>query len=88
MASNDTAPNQKRRRESDAELKRDREVWLEDGNVVLACESTVFRVHRSVLAAHCEVFKNMFTVYNEDSEADVGVSATFCQLGSWEQLQT
>lgn len=62
MASNDTAPNQKRRRESDAELKRDREVWLEDGNVVLACESTVFRVHRSILAAHCEVFKDMFAV--------------------------
>lgn len=44
-------------------LTRDPEVWLEDGSVVLVCQSTVFRVHKSILAAHCEVFQDMFAVY-------------------------
>lgn len=73
MDSNESASSQKRRRE-DEELKRDQEVWLEDGNVVLACESTVFRVHRGILAAHCELLKDMFAVYAppEDEETYEG----------------
>lgn len=73
MESNESAHNQKRRRE-DTEMKRDEEVWLEDGNVVLACESILFRVHRSILAAHCEVLKDMFSVYAppEDEETYEG----------------
>lgn len=34
--------------------------WKEDGNIVLAAEGKYFRVHRSVLSAHSEVFKDMF----------------------------
>lgn len=34
--------------------------WLKDGNIVLAAQGKYFRVHRSVLSAHSEVFKNMF----------------------------
>lgn len=44
-------------------LTRDPDVWLEDGSVVLACQSIVFRVHKSILAAHCGVFQDMFAVY-------------------------
>lgn len=62
MESDESAPSQKRRRE-DTELKRDQQVWLEDGNIVLLCESTMFRVHRSILAAHCEALQDMFAVY-------------------------
>jgi len=36
------------------------EPWKEDGNIVLAAEGKYFRVHRSVLSAHSEVFKDMF----------------------------
>lgn len=78
MESNESVPSQKRRRE-DTELKRDQEVWLDDGNIVLACESTVFRVHRSILAAHCEAFKDMFAVYAppEDEEKYEGCALIF-----------
>ncbi|KAJ6585165.1 hypothetical protein B0H19DRAFT_1206741 [Mycena capillaripes] len=38
--------------------------WLDDGNVVLQTEDspTAFRVHRSVMARHSEVFESMFLV--------------------------
>ena len=38
------------------------EFWFADGTVILACESTAFRVHRGVLAMHSEVFRDMFAV--------------------------
>ena len=34
--------------------------WMEDGNIVLAVQGKHFRVHRSILSANSEVFKNMF----------------------------
>ncbi|KAF9529372.1 hypothetical protein CPB83DRAFT_852555 [Crepidotus variabilis] len=36
--------------------------WLEDGNIVLQVEQTLFRVHGSMLARHSEVFKDMFSI--------------------------
>jgi hypothetical protein len=36
--------------------------WFDDGNVVLQVESTLFRVHRSILSMHSEVFRGMFSV--------------------------
>jgi hypothetical protein len=36
--------------------------WFPDGNVVLQVESTLFRVHRSILSMHSEVFQGMFSV--------------------------
>ncbi|KAF8906803.1 hypothetical protein CPB84DRAFT_1675429 [Gymnopilus junonius] len=33
--------------------------WFEDGNVVLQAQTTQFRVHRSILARHSNVFKDM-----------------------------
>lgn len=36
------------------------EPWKEDGNIVLAAQGNHFRVHRSVLSAYSEVFRDMF----------------------------
>ncbi|KIJ64940.1 hypothetical protein HYDPIDRAFT_28286 [Hydnomerulius pinastri MD-312] len=36
--------------------------WLEDGNVVLEAEDKFFRVHRSVLSASSQVFKDAFAL--------------------------
>ncbi|KAH0831370.1 hypothetical protein J3R83DRAFT_14033 [Lanmaoa asiatica] len=41
--------------------------WKEDGNIVLAAEGKYFRVHRSILSAHSEVFKDMFDFVHSDS---------------------
>ncbi|KZT69232.1 hypothetical protein DAEQUDRAFT_669967 [Daedalea quercina L-15889] len=38
------------------------DVWYSDGSVVLVAEKTAFRVHGTILAAHCEVFKDMFAM--------------------------
>lgn len=37
------------------------DVWLEDGNIILAAQGVSFRVHRSVLSRHSEVFQDMFS---------------------------
>lgn len=34
--------------------------WKDDGNIVLAAQGKCFRVHRSILCAYSEVFKDMF----------------------------
>src|ERR1700734_3586787 len=41
---------------------RSTDYWFDDGNVVLQVESTLFRVHRSILSMHSEVFRGMFSV--------------------------
>ena len=43
-------------------LTRSTDCWFDDGNVVLQVESTLFRVHRSILSMHSEVFRGMFSV--------------------------
>lgn len=35
-------------------------LWYEDGNVVLAVEGRLFRVHRSILSQRSAVFRDMF----------------------------
>ncbi|KAI0350414.1 hypothetical protein OH77DRAFT_1363361, partial [Trametes cingulata] len=37
-------------------------LWIDDGNVVLVAEKSAFRVHKSTLARHSEVFKDLFDV--------------------------
>jgi len=37
-------------------------LWFPDGNVVLATDSLLFRVHKSVLSLHSSVFKDMFDI--------------------------
>ena len=50
-------------------VERHHDLWLSDGNIVLSTRSqhddiqqlTLFRVHKSVLARHSAVFRDMFS---------------------------
>jgi hypothetical protein len=48
--------------EPDRLLMRSTCVWYNDGNLVLQAENLLFKVHRDVLAARSEVFKNMLSL--------------------------
>ena len=41
-------------------------LWFSDGNVVLATDQYLFKVHKSLLALHSSVFKDMFELLNVD----------------------
>ncbi len=47
---------------NDVELKKDPELWLEDGNVVVIAQQTAFRVHRGILSRHSDTFSGLFTL--------------------------
>ena len=38
------------------------EVWFEDGNIILVCESIGFHVYKGILSSQSEVFRDMFHV--------------------------
>ncbi len=42
-------------------LRRDLDLWFFDGNIVLVALGIAFRVHKSVLACHSDVFRSWFT---------------------------
>lgn len=35
------------------------DVWYKDGSLVIVTETLAFRVHTSIMAANCEIFKDM-----------------------------
>ncbi|OBZ74467.1 hypothetical protein A0H81_05116 [Grifola frondosa] len=43
-------------------VQRDADIWFADGNVVLIAGNVTFRVHKSLLAQHSQVFSDIFTV--------------------------
>ena len=43
-------------------VKKDSEVWLEDGNVILHADGVVFKVYQGILARRSEVFRDLFTL--------------------------
>ena len=48
---------------SDADnIERDSDLWFDDGNIVFIAQSVAFRVHKSILARHSEVFAGLFAV--------------------------
>ncbi|KZP11463.1 hypothetical protein FIBSPDRAFT_899028 [Athelia psychrophila] len=49
------------------------DIWLEDGNIVIQAEGTQFKVYRGILAAHSPIFKDMFSMPQPPSEAEVTV---------------
>ncbi|KZV63012.1 hypothetical protein PENSPDRAFT_758289 [Peniophora sp. CONT] len=72
----DAAPAVKRRRLDDTEevqpavgaSEKYKDLWLEDGNIILQCAQGSFRVHRSLLVAQSELFRDMFSLAIPDSE--------------------
>ena len=53
-------------------LKRDPELWLEDGNIVIVARDVAFRVYRGLLVKQSTVFSDMFATGNpaEDETLD------------------
>jgi len=45
------------------------EFWMDDGSVVVIAENRTFRVHRSVLVRHSEVFRDMFALAQPGTSA-------------------
>lgn len=45
-------------------------LWYDDGSVVLQVETTMFRVHRSILSAQSEIFKDMFAIPQSPTGSD------------------
>ena len=43
-------------------IRRDSQVWFDDGNIVVVAQNTAFRFHRSVLSVHSDVFRDLFSV--------------------------
>ncbi|PIL24767.1 hypothetical protein GSI_12653 [Ganoderma sinense ZZ0214-1] len=54
----DTAPDTS----ATAELKRDEELWFEDGNLILIASEVEFRVYKGPLIAQSLVFKDMLSL--------------------------
>lgn len=48
-------------------MTRRKEFWYHDGSVVLRASNTLFKVHQTVLAAHSEVFADLFTLPQPES---------------------
>ena len=46
----------------DGSIKRDSDIWFEDGNVVVIAQTTAFRFHKSVVSLHTSVFRDLFSI--------------------------
>ncbi|VDC07132.1 unnamed protein product [Peniophora sp. CBMAI 1063] len=77
-SASDTTPAAKRRRVDGVDdsspsatgpSEKYKDMWLEDGNVIIQCPQGAFRVHRSLLATQSEVFRDMFTLPIPESGA-------------------
>ena len=58
--------SRKRLREEPQTYVNHRTLYFDDGNVILSCGSTIFRVHRSLLSKHSSVFRERFQPPQED----------------------
>jgi hypothetical protein len=41
-------------------LLQDKQFWFDDGSVIIHVEKMLFKVHRSILSAHSEIFADTF----------------------------
>jgi hypothetical protein len=49
-------------RPSPASWQPSPDLWFDDGNIVVICASSAFKVHRGHLARHSEVFQSLFSI--------------------------
>ena len=61
---------------STSTIKRDSEVWFEDGNIVVIAQNVAFRFHKSVLSIHSSVFRDLFSIPPPSPTSEV-VDETF-----------
>ncbi|KAI0056064.1 hypothetical protein BV25DRAFT_1995854 [Artomyces pyxidatus] len=69
MKSSESSPLKRRRHDTEPpplpvsrhNFKKSEDVWLEDGNVIILCDTIGFRVHQSILSFHSNVFKDTFS---------------------------
>lgn len=55
-------------------LEQDREMWFQDGNVVLVAQTTAFRVYKGLLAQQSSVFSDLFLLPpHHDGETIEGI---------------
>lgn len=55
-------------------LHKDRQIYFQDGSVALVAGTTCFRVHQSLLAKHCSIFRDMLDIpHPQDQETYEGV---------------
>jgi hypothetical protein len=52
-----------------APILRHHEFWFSDGSIVLLARYTMFRVHKSFIARHSVIFRDMFSIPQPDEEA-------------------
>ncbi|RDB15308.1 hypothetical protein Hypma_004731 [Hypsizygus marmoreus] len=50
---------------------RSKNIWIDDGNVILHAEQTLFRVHKSILSRESSVFDDMFKVPQPANEPTI-----------------
>ncbi|KAI0737397.1 hypothetical protein C8Q80DRAFT_1115176 [Daedaleopsis nitida] len=67
MSSQDVerGPRKRRRLESegiDTQPVKDAELWLPDGNIVVISRNVAFRIHKSILSRHSEIFCDLFSL--------------------------
>ncbi|KDQ56538.1 hypothetical protein JAAARDRAFT_194538 [Jaapia argillacea MUCL 33604] len=47
------------------------EVWYPDGNIVPLAQTTLFKVHKSILSDNSEILRDMFTLSQPTEESDI-----------------
>jgi hypothetical protein len=58
---------------SSPSLKSFKDLWFEDGSIIVQCPTASFRVHASILSTHSEVFRTMFAVASPSEDSVDGV---------------
>jgi len=57
-----------------------KDVWFDDGNVILQAESTLFRVFRGILSSNSPVFADMFSVPQPSTSIEMFDSCPLIQI--------
>jgi hypothetical protein len=50
---------------------RHESLWFDDGSIVLCVEHTLFRVHRTILCKHSEIFSDMLKIPQTTSDTTI-----------------
>ena len=54
------------------EYTQSRDVWYSDGSLIIVTEALAFRVHTTIMAAHCEIFRDMVNMPQPKDSDDTG----------------